>query len=53
MNYFFDIDQIGQKLIVRVDDDGTVWWLGEKELDSGYLAWVAEGNTATEWQPEA
>ena len=29
----------------------TFSWTTTENLD--YLAWVAEGNTATEWQPEA
>jgi hypothetical protein len=35
--------------IVRLDDDGTLVWLGLNTEDEGYLAWVAEGNEATEW----
>jgi hypothetical protein len=38
-----------QTLIVRRDDQGIDWWLALGELDPGYIAWVAEGNTATEW----
>ena len=36
--------------VLRVGEDGVVWTLGEGELDTGYLAWVAEGNTAEEWE---
>ena len=38
--------------VLRVDEDGLVWALGLGEQDDGYLAWVASGNTAQEWQPE-
>jgi hypothetical protein len=35
--------------VLRISDDGVVWTLGEGQNDIGYLAWVAEGNTAEEW----
>ena len=38
--------------VLRVGDDGIVWTLAEGQNDFGYLAWVAEGNEATEWNPE-
>ena len=50
--YFFSNLQFMDETIrriVRLDVNGEIWWLGEGEEDAGYLAWVAEGNTATEW----
>jgi hypothetical protein len=38
--------------IIRISDDGTVTILGLGEEDEGYRAWVADGNTPTEWNPE-
>lgn len=40
------------EIIVRVIDTA---WIPQDPANSDYqqyLAWVAEGNTATEWQPE-
>jgi hypothetical protein len=44
---------LGSEMIVRVADSA---WIPVNEANSdyqAYLAWVAEGNTATEWLPEA
>ena len=41
-----------ENMIVRVADNA---WIPMNESNSDYqryLAWVAEGNTAEEWQPE-
>jgi hypothetical protein len=48
-NYFFHTDPIFGVLIVVIEDD-TIGWTTEENTD--YLAWVADGNTAEEWQPE-
>jgi hypothetical protein len=37
--------------IIRIADNEIVT-LGLGEQDPEYLAWVADGNTAEEWQPE-
>lgn len=42
----------GNTLVVRIDDDGGIWWLGDGEQDAGYLTWLAEGNTPEEWNPD-
>lgn len=39
--------------IIRISDDGIVTILGLGEEDEGYLAWLAEGNTPEEWNPDA
>ena len=41
-----------EQMIVRVADNA---WIPMNEQNSDYqqyLVWVAEGNTATEWNPE-
>lgn len=48
--YYSSADMFGQPTVVRVDDDGIIWWLGEGEQDPGYLAWLAEGNTPEPWE---
>ena len=50
MKYFIAPEPF--KKVVRVDDDGTVWWLGAGEHDAGYLAWLAEGNTPEPWEAD-
>ena len=37
--------------VLRINGDEIVT-LGQGEQDPDYLAWVAEGNVAEEWQPE-
>jgi hypothetical protein len=53
MQYFFN--KIFMESIVRINDDGSISGIpiDEANIDyQAYLAWVAEGNTAEEWQPE-
>ena len=41
--------------VVAIGYDGIVWWLPSDEgnaLYSEYLRWVAEGNTAPDFNPE-
>jgi hypothetical protein len=56
MNYYTTADPFGSTVIIRIDGDGSQWSFTEIPENTDYqryLAWVAEGNTATEWQPEA
>lgn len=39
-------------LIVRIDDNGTPWWMGDGEQNADYQAWLAEGNTPEPWEAE-
>jgi hypothetical protein len=38
-------------VMCRIDEDTVVSGVAEQTPE--YLAWVAEGNTAEEWQPES
>ena len=49
MMYKLFVDGSGESnVVVRIDDDGTHWFVPKNE-DNGdyllYLAWLAEGNT--------
>lgn len=44
-------DYFSQPVFGRIDDDGLMRVTCSSD-DREYLAWVAEGNVAEEWQPE-
>ena len=55
MTFFIAASSFGHS-IVGVRQDGSVVFIGQDPTNTdyqAYLAWVAEGNTAEEWQPEA
>jgi hypothetical protein len=54
MIYTYQIIELGlgEKIILRSDGASIPTNLGNADYQV-YLAWVAEGNTATEWSPEA
>jgi len=55
INYYLHTVELPKETItsvLRVGDDDILWTLADGQNDVGYLAWVAEGNEATEWNPE-
>jgi hypothetical protein len=49
-------NKYGEPQITWENSDGSRSWTSAIDENSDYqqyLAWVAEGNTATEWSPEA
>ena len=56
MKYAVTTTPTQNKIIVRFDSDGKIWNIPSDPANTdyqAYLAWVAEGNTAEEWSPEA
>ena len=59
MYFYFDVERFGTttRHILRRLPDGGIQSFPDVETNDGperkaYLAWVAEGNTAEEWQPD-
>lgn len=47
-------DLLGQwTVVIRLSDKATIPMNPENADYQAYLAWVAEGNTAEEWNPDA
>jgi hypothetical protein len=42
----------GEPAIVRIEDSAFISLSDDNRDYRAYLAWVAEGNTAEEWNPE-
>jgi hypothetical protein len=58
MFYYLDIDGLNgtqRHIFQRLSDGGVMSFplTDDNPNKVAYDAWVAEGNTATEWQPEA
>ena len=53
--YTLIVDSLTKTKMFRIDHaDGSVtMFTDQSPLMVAYDAWVAEGNTATEWKPEA
>ena len=59
MKYFFitlNAYPNNEQAVIAVADDGRQYGIPNDPANidyQAYLAWVAEGNTAEEWQPES
>lgn len=54
-NFCIYTNVLSNKTVVKIDDGGKIWFVASSEDNAdyqAYLEWVAEGNTAEEWQPE-
>lgn len=52
MEYMKVVDPLLGVSIVRVEEDGTQVWLGLREEDPKYVAWLEEGNIPETWRAE-
>ena len=54
MYYIFIKEPLNQEVIIKIDGDIVLSIPNSKANTDyqAYLAWVAEGNTAEEWNPE-
>lgn len=50
--YLTTTNASGDLLVIRRHEDGTEWWLGDRDQDAGYLSWLKEGNEPEEWKPK-